>query len=475
MDATKSIKMNIFMNILLTMSSFIFQFLSFPYVSRVLLPEGTGKISFATSLVSYFVLFSQLGIPTYGVVACAKVRNNKIELSRTVHELLFLNCVITAIVYFIYLILVLSVPKLKADKILYFVSGLTIILNTLGIEWLYRALEEYAYITVRSVIFKFIAIILLFLFINSPDDYIGYMAICVFATNMSQVFNLFYTRKKIYISYLGQYNIKKHLKSVLIFFLMSCATTVYTHLDSVMLGFLKTDSIVGYYNAATKIKSFLVAIVTSLGTVLLPRATHYIKSGKLTEFNKMSKGALTSVFVFGSTFTLFSIIFSEHIILLLSGEQYIPSILPMKVIMPTVLFIGLTNILGIQMLVPLGREKVVLKSEILGAIINVLVNSLLIPKYDAVGAAIGTLFAELAVLIVQMISLRDQILEVCRDFPVFKFIAIILIGGKISSFIKVFDLKVIFTLLGGGILYFGIIGSYVLCYLTREKRGKVET
>lgn len=215
--------------------------------------------------------------------------------------------------------------------------------------------------------------------------------------------------------------------------------------------------------------------MTSLGTVLLPRATHYIKSGKLTEFNKMSKGALTSVFVFGSSFTLFSIIFSEHIILLLSGEQYIPSIVPMKVIMPTVLFIGLTNILGIQMLVPLGREKVVLKSEILGAVINVLVNSLLIPKYDAVGAAIGTLFAELAVLIVQMISLRDQILEVCRDFPVFKFIAIILIGGKISSFIKVFDLKVIFTLLGGGILYFGIIGIYMFCYLTREKRGKVET
>ena len=151
------------MNIILTMSSFIFPVITFPYVSRILLPEGTGKVAFATSLISYFSMFAQLGIPTYGIRACAKVRDNRNELSKTVHELLIVNLGMCVISYVALFMALRYVPRLAEDKSLYVIMSFTIVLTSIGMEWLYKALEQYTYITCRSVIFKFIALIAMFL------------------------------------------------------------------------------------------------------------------------------------------------------------------------------------------------------------------------------------------------------------------------------------------------------------------------
>lgn len=97
-----SLKINFIMNSILTMSQFIFPLITFPYISRILLPVGTGKVSFATSIVSYFALFAQLGIPTYGIRACAKVRDDKKELTRTVQEIFIINLVMSLITYVIF-------------------------------------------------------------------------------------------------------------------------------------------------------------------------------------------------------------------------------------------------------------------------------------------------------------------------------------------------------------------------------------
>lgn len=150
----KSIKLNFIMNIILTMSSFIFPVITFPYVSRILLPEGTGKVAFATSLISYFSMFAQLGIPTYGIRACAKVRDNRNELSKTVHELLIVNLGMCVISYVALFMALRYVPRLAEDKSLYVIMSFTIVLTSIGMEWLYKALEQYTYITCRSVIFN---------------------------------------------------------------------------------------------------------------------------------------------------------------------------------------------------------------------------------------------------------------------------------------------------------------------------------
>lgn len=149
MQKQKSLKINFIMNAFLTMSSFIFPLITFPYISRILLPEGTGKVSFATSVISYFVILAQLGIPTYGIRACAKVRDNREELSKTAHELLIINIIMCCFSYLILGILLMTVPKFKSEKTLLIIVSLTLLFNTIGMEWLYKALEQYTYITIQ--------------------------------------------------------------------------------------------------------------------------------------------------------------------------------------------------------------------------------------------------------------------------------------------------------------------------------------
>ena len=225
----KSIKLNFIMNALLTISSFIFPLITFPYVSRVLLPEGTGKVSFATSVITYFSMFAQLGIPTYGIRACAKVRDNKEMLSRTVHELLFINLVMSFFAYGVFGICLLTVPKLRMEKTLFLIMSTTIFFNVIGVEWLYKGLEQYTYITVRSLVFKVIALFVTLCLVRKKSDYVIYGALTIMAASASNILNFINAHKYIQIKPVGNYHVGRHIRSVLIFFAMSCATVIYTN------------------------------------------------------------------------------------------------------------------------------------------------------------------------------------------------------------------------------------------------------
>lgn len=432
----KSITLNFIMNAILTMSSFIFPLITFPYVSRVLGPVGTGKVSFATSIISYFAMFAQLGIPTYGIRACAKVRDNKEELSRTVQELVIINGIMSVLTYIVFFAALFFVPKMAQDKTLFLICSSTIFFNLIGMEWLYKGLEQYSYITIRSIIFKLLALILMFVFVKQEQDYVIYGAITIVAAVGSNIFNLINVHRYVSLKPVGGYHLKKHLKAVSIFLAMSVATTVYTHLDTAMLGFMKSDEEVGYYNAAVRIKTILVSLVTSLGTVLLPRASYYMQNGLKEEFLKISKKALNFVWVVAPPMMLYLMLFAQEGIYFLSGDQYANSILPMQIIMPTLLFIGLTNIMGIQMLVPMGREKTVLYSEIAGAIVDLVLNAILIPKMGAAGAAIGTLVAEFVVLLYQYIALKDTVKDAYKSVQYWKLTLGLGLGCVASIWVK---------------------------------------
>ena len=430
-----SIKKNFIMNVILTMSSFIFPFITFPYISRILLPTGTGKIQFVTSVVTYFNMFAQLGIPTYGIRAIAKVRDDKQELTKVSQELLFINIIMSIIAYIALFFSVIFIPRLNNEKTLYVIIGSTIFLSAIGMEWMYKGLEKYTYITIRSILFKIIAMIAMFILVHKQEDYEIYGAISVFASSASNILNFINARKYINLKPIGNYDFKRHLKPIGTFFAMACATTIYTSLDSVMLGFIKNDYEVGIYNAAIKVKNVLVSLVTSLGAVLLPRASYYVENNMMDDFKKVSSKALNFTFLVSIPLTIYFIIYARQGILLLSGKEYINPILPMQIVMPTLIFIGITNILGIQILIPLGKEKIVLYSVIAGAITDLIINSLLIPKYGAIGAAIGTLVAELVVLIYQYISLRNTMSEEFKNIH-YKNILIATILGTIISLLS---------------------------------------
>lgn len=455
------------MNALLTISASIFPLITFPYVSRILGPSGTGNVSFATSIVTYFSLFAQLGIPTYGIRATARVRDDKKLLSKTVQEIFIINVVMSIATYIVFFIVLNCVPQMNTDRLLFIIISSTILFNAIGMDWLFKGLEKYTYITFVSILFKFIALILMFIFIHQKSDYVIYGAISIFAASASNICNFLNAHKYITLKPIGGYEFKQHLRPIGIFFAMSCATTIYTNLDTVMLGFMKDNVEVGYYNAAVKIKSVLLGIVTSLGTVLLPRASYYIENNEIDEFKRISGKAINFVVLISFPLALYFILFAKEGIYFLSGDAYTNAILPMQILMPTLIFIGLTNIMGIQMLIPLGKEKVVLHSEIAGAIVDLIINVILIPIMASAGAAIGTLVAEIVVWIVQYNALRN---EVKQAYLKVKYIPIgiaLVLSGFISCFVKLLNLRPFFTLILSSIVFFGLY--FVILTLAKEK------
>lgn len=438
------------------MSSFIFPLITYPYVSRILMPEGMGKISFASSVIQYFIMFAQLGIPTYGIRACAKVRDDKEQLSKVVKELFVINVSTTLISYIVFFIVLFSIDKLYEEMPLYLILSSTIFLNTLGIEWLYKALEQYEYITKRSLIFKCISVVMMFLLVHSKEDYVIYGLITVIASSASYIMNIIYAHK--FVRLIGVQvtfrNIISHLKPVAIFFAMVCATSIYTHLDTIMLGVIKTDVDVGYYNSAIKVRTILLSVVTSLGTVLLPRASYYVEKGILDDFWRVIKKSTEFVFVLALGLSVYFVIFAKQSILLLSGNAYLPAVIPMQIIVPTILICGLSNLTGIQILIPFGKEHIVLISEIIGAITDFVLNLLLIPHLGPTGAAIGTLIAEIAVLLTQCIYLRKSVGKVFRDVSYWKLFIAIVISCLLSSGIYFAPLNSFLVLFISAIVFF---------------------
>lgn len=464
---TKSLKLNFIMNAILTMSSFLFPLITFPYVSRVLLPEGTGRVSFANSVVIYFVMISQLGIPTYGIRACAVVRDNKEKLKKTVYELFTINAAMSVFAYFVFFIALASVPKMRHDWKLFLITSSLIFFNTIGVEWLYKALEQYTYITIRSIIFKFIALIAMFVLVHNPGDYVIYGGISIFAASASNVFNFIRLRKIIGREKVSNLDLKKHFRPIFTFFIISCATTIYTNLDNVMLGFIKDNVEVGYYNAATKIKNILVSIVTSLGTVLMPRASYYIEMEKWDEFYKLSKKAIKFVFLAATSMMLYFMIFAKEGVLFLSGSAFEGAIVPMIIVMPTLLFIGLTNIMGIQMLVPMKKENAVMISTFAGALVDLILNVILIPWYGSIGAAIGTLVAEGVVFIVQIIYLKDNVKYLFRNQGYLKLLLALMIASLSAIFFKCTLQGIFIKIAISGMVFFGLY--IVVLYILKEE------
>lgn len=456
MKKTNSIKFNFLMNSILTLSSIVFPLITFPYVSRVLSPEGTGKVFLATSVISYFNLIAQLGIPIYGIRVCAKLRDNEKLLISNIQELLIINLIMSLIAYIGYFIMLFSVNRFADEKPLYLVMSITILLNAIGVEWLYKGFEQYAYITARSVIFKLVALVALFLLVHQKSDYIIYGGITVLAASASNVLNFFNARKFIFAKSHRPLRFSPHLKAVGVFFAMSCTTTIYTHLDTIMIGFMNTDIDVGYYNSAIKIKQFLVSIITSLGAVLLPRSSYFIETKQFTMFIEISAKALKFIFIIGIPMMFFFFIFAEQSVYFLSGYEYKSAILPMRILMPTILFIGLSNLLGIQMLVPMGKENHILYSELLGAAVDFVINLALIPKYASVGAAIGTLVAEFVVLLYQFIVLSNIVTDLLKTICYWKIIVAAITAASSSLIVLTLSLGNFLTLFISAIVFGGI-------------------
>ena len=457
-----SLRKNFVMNALLAVSGALFPMIAFRYASHILGPAGTGQVSFATSVVAYFSMLAQLGVPTYGIRACAAVREDRQALTRTVHELLGINLGMDLLSYALLAVSLTLVPPLAEKKALIMLLSLSVLLNSVGMEWLYKALEQYTYISVRSILFKLTALVGLFLLVKREDQVLLYGGITIFAASASNLLNLAHAWKYVDFRRPGNCDWRRHLRPVMIFFAISCAATVYTNLDALMLGFMKADADVGYYNAAVRVKVFLVSLVTSLGAVLLPRSSYYVEHGMIKDFRIITEKALRFLLMAATGVSLYFMLFARECILFLSGKAFLPAVEPMQIILPTVLLIGLSNLTGIQMLVPLEKEKVVLKSEILGGIVDLVLNLLLIPSYGPSGAAIGTLAAEAVVLAVQYMALRADLKDALRKYAWGRLIAALFLATAASFWVKALKWEPLPALLLSALCFFGVYAGFLL-------------
>lgn len=452
------------MNIILSMSSFIFPLITFPYVSRILSADGIGKIQMATSFVSYFTLVSQLGIPTYGIKTCAALRDDRKALSRTAHELLTINTVMTMVSYAVYFVLLALVPRLREEKLLYIISSASVLLGTLGMEWLFKATEQYSYITIRSLVFKLISIAAMFLLVHQEQDYQIYAAISVFASSGSALMNLTQIHKYIDLRPMGGYNFRQHMKPILILFAYTCATTIYSNLASVMLGFMTTDADVGYYSVAIKIKTILVSVVTALGAVLLPRVSYYYKQGQMDSFWKTISKSMHVVVLLAAPLTLFCMLMAGPAIRFLSGDGYAQSVAPMVWVMPTLLLIGMTYVTGVEVLIPMGKETLVLIASVVAAVVDVIINALLIPSMKASGAAIGTLAAEAVVFIIQYAIMRKKIRPIFKSIRLMRPALALVIATIPTILLSSLPIGDFWLLALTAITFFGIYGTILILF-----------
>lgn len=418
-----SLSFNFILNSLIAFFSMLFPILIFPYASRILHPEYVGRVSFAESIIAYFLLFSQMGMPTYGTREIAKLRSNRRRLIDLTSQLFLINFLMAICSYIVLILASCLIPRLHEDQWLYLVMGLALFMNAMGMDWLYKGLEQYGILAKRSLGFKILSLLSIFLLIHKQEDYLLYGFLYMFAIYGAGILNFCSAYCDILRGHIHfrdiisglKYAFHKHLSHIVVFFAMTCATTVYTHLDTVMVGVISGNTELGYYNAAVKIKILLVAITTSLGTVLVPRITNCIMERKTETLRQYIK--LT--FIFTASFSLLSLFFFEcfttRSILLLSGQEFLPAVPAMKVIMLTVPLIGFSNLTGLEILVPFHKEKIVLYSEVFGAAVDFVMNLMLIPKYGSAGAALGTVIAELSVLSFQVIYIltkrKDFILE----------------------------------------------------------------
>lgn len=463
-----SVRINFIMNFILTISNFIFPLITFPYVSRVLQASGVGIVTFATSVISYFAMIGMMGIPTYGIRAVAKVRDNERKLQKTVKEIMLLNAIVMTVAILLLFTVIFSIEKLYQEKTLYFIMSSTLIFNVLGVDWLYRGLEKYSYITIRSIIFKLLSLILMFLVVKSTTDYVAYGAITVFAAVGSNCLNFINLRKLISFEVTDKLDIKQHIRPVLTFFLLTVSATVYLNVDTTLLGFIKGDEAVGYYSAAVKIKQILVSVVTSLGTVLLPRLSFYYEQGNKKEFESLTQKALSFVFIISLPLMFYFILVAKESILFLSGFSFLPAVLPMQLIMPTILFIGISNLMGMQILVPTNRERLVVISTVVGAIVDILVNIIAIPLFGATGAAFASSLAELIVVFVQVLFLKELIIPMFREIRLLKIGISIFIASILTVMLKnILPLSPFLILFSTSIIFFGVYGLNLILF--REK------
>ncbi len=416
----QSITKNAFYNVLLNLAAVVFPLITAPYVSRVLEPDGVGLFNFSNTYAGYFALVAMLGIPTYGVREVSKLRDNKEALSKLVSQLMSIAAITTLVVSIIYIITVALIGQLSENYLIFLIAGFAIYLAPFKINWYYQGIEEFGVITKVSLVVRALSVICLFVFVREKEDLIIYVILSVLGGVLADIWNF------IRMCHLGikprltLHGLKPHLNPLMILFASSIAISIYTVLDTLMMGFMTDYEETGYYTSAMHISKVIVTAVTSLSLVAVPRISYYMQNKDYENINLLMNKSFSVV-----SFLAFPVAFgmaclAPTFVPLFFGVKFTGAVIPLMILSAIVVFIGLNNITGMQVLVGMGYDKFFLYSMLAGTISNFVLNVIFIPSYGAIGASISSVIAEFLVFLISGVfvyrktSVRFKLNEVSR-------------------------------------------------------------
>lgn len=439
------IKRNILYSTFLTGANLIFPFITYPYISRVLGVEKIGICNFALGFINYFMLFAMMGITTIGIREIAQCRSDKDRMSKVFSSIFFLNLISSLIVSLVYLIVILLLPSLQQYRTLLLIGALQLLFASFMIEWLYRGVEDFLYITKRSILIRIFYVIALFLVVRTDNDYELYFILTVISMIANTFFNWKHKRKHIKLDF-RHLDIKRFLRTFLLFGFYGLLTSMYISFNVVYLGFSSTTIEVGYYVTATKLLGIILAFFTAFSSVMMPRVSSLLANKELSEVKRITYKSFELVIPLSLNLIIFCFAFAPQIILFISGNGYEGAIIPMRIMLPLVGIIGIEQILVVQLLTPMKQDRAVFINSFVGAIVGLVLNFLLVPYLGSIGSACVWLCSELCVTISAIIFIQKKIGWIIPNSLLLKNLLMIIPNGMLYYFIINMSMNYVATL-----------------------------
>ncbi|EML6323438.1 oligosaccharide flippase family protein [Bacillus cereus] len=382
--------------------------ITIPYVSRVLGPEGVGINAYSLSIVQVFMLFAVLGIPLYGnrQVASVKQQGKKIMSQNfwDVYLIQLISSFLFVILYFGFVFF-----YVENNQLIFYIQLLMLIASMLDISWLFIGLEELKKVVVRNTIVRLVSLILIFTVVNSKEDLALYVLINVLTNVFGQV--LMWTQAFKYIEplRLKDINLLRHIRPVMLMFLPQVIIQLYVIVDRILLGIFVNEIEVGFYEQALKLVKITLSIVTSVSTVMLPRIAAEFAQGNLEKIKTYSNIVVRFVLCITLPMTIGLAGIAPTFTPWFFGDGYEKVGVLIVIMSPIIVLIGLSNIFGMQILIPIQRQNKLTLSVTAGAIISIIINLILIKYMASVGTAVATLIAEFTVVLVQAFFVKEFI------------------------------------------------------------------
>lgn len=403
---SKSLKKNYIYNMAYQVITIILPLITVPYISRVLKPMGIGLYAFTYSIVQYFILFGTLGINAYGNRTIAYYRDDKFKLSKVFWELTFLKLISTLVALILYILIFCTHGN---NKTIYFLQSLNILAVTLDITYLFIGLEDFEKVVTRNIIIKIFSLVCILLFVRTVYDIWIYVLIIALSNVFGQAIMWLYIKKSIVKVSIKDLNLTEHIVATMQYFLPSIITQIYLFLDKTMLGYFSSIVEVAYYENAEKIVKLSITLVTSLGTIMLPRIANLYANGEIKKVNQylIKSFRFSSYLSWPLAFGLAAI--SRNLVPWFFGKGFEKVTILMPVLTVIVIAISYSNVIGVQYLLPLNRMKQYTISVTISAMFNFLFNILLITRFKSLGVTISTIIAECIATSTQLYFIRKDI------------------------------------------------------------------